>query len=811
MNMLSDITVDVRHAIRTLRKNPAFTFTVLATLTLAIGANIAIFTLANALILASLPVSHPDRLVRISTLNPKGHQGNLSIATFEIIQRQKDLFANSFAWLGGGMATVEMNGTPFAGAVDEVAGDYYSTLDIQPALGRFITPMDAGLEHFTPSRVAVISYSAWQEYYHGNPAVLGKTILINGQPYAIVGVHPSWFGGLIREISSTVTVPAKATASTAERFYDPKRNYYTVIGRLRDGVDAARARAELEAIWPTIRRTTAPANGPERDAFLASRVQVEPAARGLSYLRERFTRPLYILLTIAALLLLLACLNLATIGLARAHHRAAELSLRAALGAGRWRLVRASLIESLLLAIAGALPGLALAYWLSVKLAEFMWQGYVPLALSLTPDGHVLAFTVSVAVGAGVVFGIIPAWRAGGRDPRLAVQNASARVTGGLGFAGRALVVLQLALSFAIVAAAMLFGRGIERILDRDPGFSANRLLVAQLMPRKTDSGFDEAAYLRQLLQSLRSIPGVAAASLAHDRPVGSVWKKEVLPSGIGVDYRLVAPGFFDTLQIPMLRGRDFDLRDDEQRPLVAIVSARLARSLSPSGDVIGQHLRIGDVPGEFRVVGVAADATLDDPRAPNAAALYVPIFQHPDFLGGANAIIRTPTDPTDLTHALTKSIDSLGHDYPLTIETVDKESGRILLPERILSLLTGFFGALALLLAGVGLYGLLSYTVSRRIGEIGVRVALGATSRAIATLVLREIAILMAIGLGAGVAIAAAGIRVIQSFLTDVAGRDVSTLLTAAGVLIVCVTLAALMPTLRAARIDPAVALRHE
>jgi predicted permease len=809
--MLSDIGCDLRHAIRTLRKNPAYTLTVVATLTLAIGANIAIFTLGNTLILADLPVSHPDRLVRISTVNTKGHQGNLSIAAFQMIQRHSDLFANSFAWLGGGMATVEMNGTTFGGSVDEVAGDYYSTLNIQPALGRFITRRDIGLEHFTPSRVAVISYSGWQEYYHGDPEVLGKTIRINGRPYAIVGVHPRWFNGLIREISSIVTVPATATASSVESFNDPKHYYYTVIGRLRDGVDAARARVELKANWPSIRRATAPVSGPERDTFLASRVQVEPAASGLSYLRERFTRPLYILLSIAGLLLLLACLNLATIALARAHHRAAELSVRAALGAGRWRLVRAGLIESLLLAIAGAAPGLALAYWVSLRLAQFMWQGYVPLALSLTPDGHVLAFTATVAVGAGVLFGLIPAWRAAGQDPRVAIRSASPRLAGGLGFAGRALVVLQLALSFAIVAAAMLFGRSLEGILDRDPGFSANRLLVAQLMPRNTDRGFDEAAYLRQLLQSLRSIPGVAAATLAHDRPIGSVWKKEVLPSGIGVDYQLVAPGFFDTLRISILRGRDFDLRDDEQRPLVGIVSARLARSLSASGDVVGRHLKMADVPGEFQVVGVAADATLGDPRVPNAPAVYVPIFQHPDYLGGADAIIRTPANPTDLTHALTECIDSFGHDYPLTIETVGKESGRILLPERILSLLTGSFGGLALLLAGIGLYGLLSYTVSRRIGEIGVRVALGATSRAIATLVLREIAILMGIGLGAGLAIALAGVRIIRSFLTDVAGGDVSTLLITAGVLIVCVTLAALVPTLRAARIDPAIALRHE
>jgi predicted permease len=361
------------------------------------------------------------------------------------------------------------------------------------------------------------------------------------------------------------------------------------------------------------------------------------------------------------------------------------------------------------------------------------------------------------------------------------------------------------------VAAALLFSRSVERILHRDPGFSADRLLVAQLMPRTTYTGFNKPAYFLQLLQSLKSIPGVAAATLAHDRPVGSAWKKEILPSGIGVDYRLVAPGFFDTLRMPLLRGRDFDLRDDESRPLVAIVSAKLARSLSASGNVVGQHLRMKEVPGEFQVVGVAADAILDDPRIPNAAAVYVPIFQHPDNLGWADAIVRTPSDPALLTRALTDRIDSLGREYPLNVETVPKEVGRILLPERILSLLTSFFGSLAMLLAGVGLYGLLSYTVSRRIGEIGVRVALGATSRAIAALILREIAILIAIGLAGGLAIALAGIRVIRSFAYGGPGQDASTLLATAAILVLCIALAALTPTLRAARIDPAVALRHE
>ena len=472
--------------------------------------------------------------------------------------------------------------------------------------------------------------------------------------------------------------------------------------------------------------------------------------------------------------------------------------------------MKASLIESLLLALAGAGPGLAIAYWGSRYLARFIWQGYGALALSLTPDARVIAFTAAVAVGTGILFGLLPAWRAASQDPRTAIQSASARMVGGLGFAGRILVVFQLGLSFAIVAAAVLFGRSVEGILHRDPGFSADHLLVAQLMPRTTYTGFDKAVYFRQLLQSLRAIPGVEAATLAHDRPVGMSWKTEILPAGAAANLHEITPDFFDTLRIPILRGRDFDLRDNDSRPRVVIVSEKLGHALWPKGDAIGRHFAIRDAPGDFQVVGIAANATLDDPRTPNAAAVYVPIFQTPDHLGWAAAIIRARGDPAGLTRALTASIESLGREYPLRIETVDEESGRTLMPERILSLLTGFFGATALLLAGIGLYGLLSYTVSRRVSEIGVRVALGATKSVIARMILREMTIMVAAGLATGIAIAIAGERVIQALLYDAAGKETTTLIATAGVLIACVMLAALMPALRAANVDPAVALRQ-
>jgi len=796
--MLSDFGTDLRDAARTLRKNPGFTLTALVTIALAIGANSAIFTLANALLLTSLPVSHPDRLFEIFTLDSKGEKGKLSMPAFRLIQSQAGIFTSALAWRGGAVENLEVNGITFVGLVDGIGGDYYATLGIRPALGRFITREDIGLDH---SRVAVIAYRDWQERYHGEPGVIGKTILIDGEPYTIIGVHPKSFPGLIRENAADATIPFDA-----EALRDRKSAENTVIGRLRDGVSPPQARVRLETIWPSIRQATAADGAPEYNSFLARRIRIEAAARGVSYLRDQFAHPLYILLGIVALLLLLACVNLANLALAQAHGRATERSVRAALGASRWRLIRGSLSESFLLAIGGAVPGLAFAYWGSNHLAQLMWQGFTPLVLSFAPDVRVVLFTAAVTVSTGTLFGLLPAWRAGGQDPAALIQRGSPKAAGGLGVAGRALVVTQIALSFAILAGALLLSRSVGNIVQRDPGFSRDRLLVAQLFPRSTYRGLDKPAYFRRLLESLRAIPAVTAATLKTSLPVGPI-----VPANVSATYHLVAPGFFDTLGIPILRGRDFTMHDDESRPLVAIVSAKLARVVSPSGDAIGRRVRIGDLKGEFEIVGIAGDATLDDPRTPNAPVIYGATFQNPDLLEYSQAILRTPGDPAWLVRAFRERIESLGREYPLRIQTVKEQYDVALLPERMLMLLTSFFAAVGLLLAAVGLYGLLSYTVLRRTGEIGIHVALGATPGAILALVMRDVAMLVALGLAAGVAIAAAGARAIAAFLYGLSSHDPVTLAFAAGVLVLVAVIASFIPATRAVRIDPVTALHYE
>ncbi len=787
---MTGILADFRHALRALRKSPGFTLTAVLTLALGIGANSAIFNVVNALLLASLPVSHPDRLLEISTLDRKDSKHGLSIPSFQSIEARASAFSGMFAWIGGGMESLEMNGTSIAAGVDEIAGDYYSVLGIRPALGRFIAPGDTG--------VAVLGFGTWQRFYHGDPNAVGKIILINGKPYTIIGVHPKSFVGLIRETEANVTIPV-TTFST-----DRKSAYYTVIGRLRDHVDAAQARAQLETIWPSIREQTAPESVPERDAFLTRRIQEEPAAQGVSYLRERFTRPLYMLSAVVAILLLLACVNLANVALARAHGRAAEYRIRAALGASRWRLAQTSLAESTLLAILGAIPAFAFANWSSRYLADFMWTGYGRMALSLEPNLRIVLFTIAVAAAAGMLFGLFPAWRAG-REFR---QGSGSRIAGQLGYAGKSLVIVQVALSFAIVCAALLFSRSLINLISRNPGFAADRLLVAQLFPRVGYTGLDKSSYYRQLLRTLNEIPGVTAASIANSRPIGFIRRETILPASVTADSQLVAPGYFDTVGMRFLRGRDFNFNDAEGRPGVAIVSASLARILG--SNAIGQRVKIGNEKDEYEVVGIVADAERD-PRVSNLPAIYGMIFQHPKYLMYTAAVIRTPGDPAHLSQVLRQKVESLGREYPLQIDTVREELNRSLAPERALALLAGFFGALALLLAAVGLYGLLSYTVSRRTAEIGIRVALGATRRGIAWLIVREISILLGIGLAAGLAIALAGARAATSLLYGLTAHDPSTIALSAAALIAIGLLAALIPASRAASIDPAIALRKD
>jgi predicted permease len=809
MNLLR---VDILQALRSVCKSPGYALTVVLTLSLAIGANSAIFTLANAFLLSHLPVSQPDGLLQISTIDPKLGERNLSIPAFQALQGHSQAFASWFLWLGGSVENLEMNGQHFAGAVDEVGGDYYETLGVRPAAGRLITREDIGLDHFKPSQVAVIGYRDWQERYGGDPNIIGKEMLLDGRPFTIIGVHPKTFGGLIREVEADVTIPITASAMDAAKLYDFSHDYYTVIARLRNGFSEQKAESELRTIWSGIRTSSTANDSVDRARFAARRIQIQPAATGISYLRTRFLRPLYILLGLVGLLLLLACVNLATLSLARAHRRAGEYSVRSALGASRSRLMMVSLTESIALALAGVLPALAIAYGGSKYLGHFMWHGLVPLAAPLEPDIRIVAFTTAAAALAAILFGAVAAWKNANQEAGHTLKAANTKMSTNWGLPSKILVTGQIALSFSILAVALLFSRSLYNLFKNDPGFASNQLLATQLFPRTTYSGFNNEVYFRELLQSLKAIPGVAAATMSHDSPIGRSWKEKIRPGDSEAVFHLVAPDFLETLQIPLLRGREFGWQDDTAHRPVAILSAKMARRLFPDGDAVGRSIEIGDRTGSFEIVGIAGDATLGDPRVEKAAAVYACIFQKPELLGWSEAILRTSgPNPARLTADLQKTVAGFGREYASNTGTVTDQYAITLTPERMLALLTGFFGVAGLLLAGIGIYGLLSYLAAGREKEFGIRGALGANKSDLAGLVIREIATRVLVGLLLGFMLTLMGTRALSSVLFGLSAHDSTTLALAGLVLLLVASAASAIPALRAAQIDPASALRSE
>jgi predicted permease len=820
---------DVRYSLRTLKKNPGFTAVALLTLALGIGANTAIFTLLNALVFRDLPVRQPGQLVEVSTLSRQGATGPMSFSMFEALERRQRVFSGMFAWWGNGVFNVEANGAPSRGDIWAVTGNFYSELGVRALKGRLIEPADVNLRGAAPASVAVLGHGFWQRHYGGDPGVIGRTVRVEGVPFTVVGVTRPGFTGMGIANEPDVTLPLTAepliTGSTPDKLYTGGSFWLNVTGRLNDGVTLAQARGQIESIWPQVVAASLPATYGlrQRTEFLATRVDVASAATGLDwFLRSHFTAPLYVLISIAALILLIACVNLASLALARAAARGHEIGVRVALGASRIRLARQLLTESLLLSTAGALAGLAVATWGSRALRDFIMHGYlVPSALAVNPDLRVLGFTAMLAVLTGVLFGLAPCWRAIHRDPSGILQHNAWTTGSGTGRLGRLLIITQVALSVVLLMGAGLFVRSLLKLHAVDPGFQSQGVLDVQLFPRPHGyDRIDNLSYYSQLLERIRSLPGVRAASLSHFRPGGGFeWQQSVSLSssapgeGVRADLTPVSPGFFATLGIRLRQGRDFNWQDNEHAPRVAILSRRLAQQLFSSGDAIGRHLRIGTEPQRqnVEVVGIAEDARLFDIRKPNVATVYVDVLQEGEYAHWSSLEVWTTGSPAAVAAAVRRAVDSFGHEYVLQTRPLREVLDRTLLNERLLAMLAAFFGALSLLLAALGLYGLMAYTVTQRTREMGIRMALGAQRRNVLWKVLREALWLVAVGMAVGVPAALAATRLIGHMLFGLAADDPATLAVASGALAAVGALAAYLPAHRATRIDPAVALRHE
>ena len=826
---LDDFFMDVRYSVRTLRKNLGFAIVAITSLALAIGANTAIFSLLNALELRALPVPRPEQLVRFGAQSGDEPFVALSLPLFEQLSDSQKVFSSTFGWSRDNLSTVEIDGALSRNDIWAVTGNFYSELGGTPALGRLIGPDDDDLKAASPTPVAVLAFGFWQRHYGGDRHVIGKILKIEGAPFTIIGVTRPEFTGMSADRPPEITIPLTAEPLLAgdsdvqKHLRRADAFLLEAAGRLREGVPFPEARSQLESVWPAIRELLTPPNlaPAERSRFLGLHMKVERGEKGASVLRKQFSKPLYVLLVISGLVLLVACVNLATLLLSRAAARSHEIAIRIAVGASRARLVRQTLTESLLLSVAGTLVGFFFAYWWSHTLADFILGQFfnAPAQLNLTPDARVFVSAASVAVVTGALFGLAPAWRVTREDPNFALQKNAQKFSRSTGRLGKSLIVTQVALSLVLLAAAGLFIRTLMKLRTIEPGYQAQNVLDVSLYPKPGGyKNLDWVNYYQELTARVSRLPGVESAGIAKMSLGWRAWKEDVRANEAAgavakVDLALVMPGFFHTLGIYPERGRTFTWRDDDRAPRVAVVSQSLAGQLFAGRDAIGQRLEMTTEPTWQRVeiVGVVSDASLYDIRERASPTVYLPSTQYGEIMGWSQLMLRTKVAPAAMAKAVRQSVDSLGHEYVakthMVVETID----RSILRERIFAVLSAFFGGLALLLAAIGLYGLMAYNVTRRTQEIGVRIALGAARSTVLSMILRETLGMTFIGLALGLAGALSASEFVANMLYGISAQDPLTLAAVSVVLAGVALAAGWIPARRAMHVDPMVALRYE
>jgi len=818
----------LRYTLRVLAKSPVFTTVAILSLALGIGANTAIFTLINSLLLRDLPVRQPERLVELTAVRTEG-KVPFSYPMFREVARNQRIFTGLIGWGAAGMLNVEVNGVLAQNHLMTVTGNCYSELGITPLLGRLLVPEDSNPSSGTTSQVAVLGYEFWRSRFGGAFDVVGKQIRVEGHPFTIIGVTRKWFSGMTTGEPPDITIPITAypQLTEANEFTLDSRSvlWLSVTGRLKDGISIEQARAQLQSFWPDVLLATASTEtpGPRRQRFLSMGLEVTSAAKGFTRgLRSDFARPLYVLAGIVGLILLVACVNLANLMLARAAARSHEMSVRVAIGASRWSLARQVLSESLVLSVSGALIGLAFAYWGSRLLVLLMTQGNaVPVSLNLSPDLRVLSLTISVAILTGILFGLAPAWRSSREDPASTLQQNARSISGGTGKLSRALIITQVALSLVLLLGAGLFVRSLERLRSLDLGFQKESVLEINLYPKPGGyQNLDLNSYRKQLIERISSLPGVDSVSFGDatiPRPQG--WHDTVSPmtadSSTGIrlmaNAASVSPGFFRTLGIPLLRGRDFVEADDQHHPRLAIVNSNLAERLFPNSDAIGKTIRFSFMPDyeNIEIVGIARNARIFDIRDATTPVIFLSSLQYPSDWGVL--LVRTLEPPEALEKTIGHEVESFGHEYVLRTRTIGQTINAELVEERVTAMLSGFFAALALLLASIGLYGLMSYTVTRRTREIGIRVAVGAQRQSVLWLVLRETLALAFLGVAIGIPSALAATRLIAKMLFGLSPSDLPTVTAASLLLLLVALIAGYLPARRASAIDPIVALRTD
>jgi len=820
---LETLVQDTRYAVRTLRANPGFTATAVLSLALGIGANTAIFSILNAVMLRSLPVEDPQRLVQVAA--PQGSSFNQIVTNpiWEQVRGHQRAFSGTLAF-GTDRFDLAAGGESHFAEGLWVSGDYFRVLGVPAMRGRVFTPDDDlhGGGHNGP--VAVISHGFWKRHFAGDPDIAGKTIRLNRHPFTIVGVTPPWFRGLDVDTAYDVAIPigCEPILHTDHSDLDARSSWWLrILGRLLPGETTPQAEARMKALAPEVYGATLPPNWGAND--LRRQFVLRPAATGFSDTGRQYRTALFTLMAVVGLVLLIACANIANLLLARAAARQREISIRMAIGATRRRVVRQLMSESLLLSVLGAAAGLLFAIWGSQLLVSFLSKAGSELQLDTTPDLRVLAFTMGVAALTGLLFGLAPALRATSVSPNNALkEHARGMVAGRFGL-GRALVAFQVALSLMLLVGAGLFLGTFRNLLSTDLGFNRHNVLLVRAATIASNIPRDRRprAY-GEILDRLRVIPGVVSASSSVLTPIsGGVWNNFVEPEGYtpkGKDdtivyFNGVSPGYFATMRTPLLLGRDFSAHDDAGAPKVMVIDESAARRFFGKANPIGKTIRYEWPDGKkvYQVIGVVKDTKYQEVNEDPLLSAYFPCAQYTDPFPEVTFEVRSERPVETFIPAVRAAIGEVNRGISLEFRNFEAQVNDSLLQPRMVALLSAFFGGLALLLAMIGLYGVTAYGVARRQAEIGIRMALGAQPGSVVWLVLREVAAMLAIGtlLGLGASLAAG--RLVASLLYGVRPYDAAPLAIATAVLGIATGIAAYLPAHRAARLDPMVALREE
>ncbi len=821
---------DLRYGERMLLKHPGLTSIAVLTLALGIGANTAMFSLIDAVLLKSLPVRQPEKLVLLS-----GEYSASGLRTMrEYDQVSTGLAAYTDVRLGvsvGGQVEPTVLG-------HLVSGNYFSVLGVNPILGRLIGDDDDRAPGAHP--VAVISYGYWQRRFGGDPVITGKTINLAGMPFTIIGVTPPEFFGVevgrSPEIyASVMMAPQFIDAPPGSRSILEADNYriLTVFGRLKPGVTQAQAVAGLDAPFRQVRDTLARlfVGGKPWIAEEISKENLTVASfsAGLSQLRRQFSQSLLILMSAVVLVLLIACANLANLLLARASGRQREIAVRLCLGAGRGRLIRQLLIESLLLAIIGGALGLLFASWGRQLLLALMSTGSTPISLDVQTDYRVLAFTGGVSILTALLFGLMPALRATRIDLTPALKDNARGLGGGIFRMrlGKLLVVSQVALSVILVAGAGLFVRTLYNLNHQRTGLKHENVLAVRVEPKGSDNKHANSARLiqiyRELIERVEALPGVSSATMSNPSPFSrGSFGAGFRPGQLQVDgspaadqnvvyIAQVYPRYFATMGISLLSGRDIQLSDcSADAPKIAVINKTLARRLFQNADPLGR--RLGRTGQEFDIVGVVDDVKFESLREEFSGVIYYPFPNGPTGRGQMTLQVRTSSEPSALISAIRAEVQRIDESMAVfDIRPLSAFIAASIIQERLMTMLLSFFGLLAMLLAAIGLYGVMAYSVSQRTQEIGIRISLGAQSRDVLRMVIGQGMILVLLGVSLGLAAAFGLTRLLKTMLFGVSATDPATFAVIALLLMLVALLACYLPARRATKVDPMIALRCE